>query len=227
MSAHAAETAFGAVHNLTAGASAGNGPAWWITILVAAIAACASIAAAVVAARSAQSTKRIEVESQRARELESRISERKFDTYRPVIEMFGDLTSGTRSSIVLANQEENVEKLQDFATWINIYASDDAVVAYHNFIQAAYNGSPVMIAVRLYAEFTLAARRDIGFPDTKVAAIQIMGIRISDLYSEESYRQALTIPFDELCRREGWTPPWLSEAVSAPSASSLNPSSSS
>lgn len=227
MSAHITETAFGAVHNLTASASAGGGPAWWIAVLVAAIAACASISAAVVAALSAKSTKRIEVESQHARELESRISERKFDTYKPVIEMFGDLASGTRSSIVLANQEANVEKLQDFATWINIYGSDDAVAAYHNFIQAAFNNCPVMIAVRLYAEFTLAARRDIGFPDTKVTAIQIMGIRVNDIYSEESYRQALTAPFDELCRREHWTPPWRSEVGSVPSASALSPSPSS
>lgn len=36
-----------------------------------------------------------------------------------------------------------------------------------------------------------------------------MGVRITDLYEVESYRSALDLPFEELCRREGWTAPWL------------------
>jgi hypothetical protein len=227
ISQHMAHIAFGAAHGVAATSLTAGGPAWWITILVAAVAACASISAAVVAAFSARSTKRIEVESQRARELESRISERKFDTYRPIIEMYGDLASGTRSSNVLANQSANIEKMQDFATWINIYGSDDAVLAYHNFTQAAFNNCPVVIAVRLYADFLREARRDIGFPDTKVTALHLMGIRISDLYSERDYRLALTLPFNELCRRENWTPPWQAELGPTTSASSLNSSPSS
>ena len=36
-----------------------------------------------------------------------------------------------------------------------------------------------------------------------------MGVRITDLYEVEDYRSALDLPFEELCRREGWTAPWL------------------
>jgi cell division protein FtsL len=54
------------------------GPSTLVTIAVALIATVASIVAAVVAARSAGSTKRLEVQAQRIRDLESRISERKY-----------------------------------------------------------------------------------------------------------------------------------------------------
>ena len=36
-----------------------------------------------------------------------------------------------------------------------------------------------------------------------------MGVRITDLYEVEDYRSALDHPFEELCRRERWTAPWL------------------
>jgi hypothetical protein len=70
-------------------ASGPGGPAEWITILVAGIAAAAAITAAIVAALSARSTKRLELRAQRARELEGRISERKIEIYKPMIEMLG------------------------------------------------------------------------------------------------------------------------------------------
>lgn len=42
--------------------------------------------------------------------------------------------------------------------------------------------------------------------------MQVMGVRVTDLYSEEEYRLAMTLPFEELCRRENWAPPWLTVA---------------
>jgi flagellar basal body-associated protein FliL len=73
--------------------SGASGPAEWIAILVAGIAAVAAIAAAVVAALSARSTKQLELRAQRTRELESRISERKIDVYKPLIELLGNVIS--------------------------------------------------------------------------------------------------------------------------------------
>ena len=201
---------------LATNAATTSGPAWWITILVAAIAACASILAAIVAAIAARSTKRLEMESEHTRELENRISERKFDMYKPMIELLGDLTSGNRSADVLAKSDENLEKMTDFATWINVYGSDDAVIAYHNFMQAAYNNAPALFMSRLYAEFLLAVRRDISYPHTRATAAHVLGIKISDMYSVPEYRLAVTLPFDELCEQEKWTPPWLAEANARP-----------
>ncbi len=80
---------------------------------------------------------------------------------------------------------------------------------------------PPLVATRLFADFLLEARRDIGRSDTDVTRAQIMGMRITDLYEAESYRSALDLPFDVLCRREGWTAPWLAtDGVLAPASNS-------
>ena len=193
--------------NLAAPAPTG-GPASWITILVAVIAAVAAITAAIVAALSAQSTKRLEVQSQRARELEGRISEKKFDTYRPMIELLGSVI-GSSTSGVQMDSAQTQARIAEFSTWITIYGSDSAVKTYHNFMQAAFNNAPALVASRLYVDFIIAARRDIGYPETSVTTLQVMGIRINDIYSETNYRLAMSLPFEELCQREKWVPPWL------------------
>lgn len=202
--------------NLAVAASGSGGPAAWITILVAGIAAVAAITAAIVAALSARSTKHLELRAQRTRELESRISERKIDIYKPMIEMLGSVI-GNAAQGVQATSEDNTAKIAEFTTWITIYGSDNTIKIYHNFMQAAFNQAPPLVTSRLYADFILAARRDIGYPDTSVTAMQIMGMRINDLYSEEEYSLAMSLPFEELCRRENWTPPWLTRKVAKPS----------
>lgn len=194
--------------NLSIGPSGAGGPAEWITILLAGIAASTAIIAAIVAALSARSTKQLELRTQRTRELESRISERKIDVYKPMIELFGSIMSNAAHG-VQASPEEVTPKIAEFATWITIYGSDETVEIYHNFMQAAFSQAPGLITSRLYAEFILAARRDIGYPDTSVTALQIMGMRVNDLYSEAEYRRAMDLSFEELCRQEKWTPPWV------------------
>lgn len=189
-------------------AQSSGGPSAWITILVAGIAAAAAIVAAIVAALSARSTKQLELQAQHTRELESRISERKSEVYKPMIELLGSVI-GAAAHGKEAPSEDIPVKITEFTTWITIYGSDDAIKAHHNFTQAAFNDAPSLVASRLYAEFILAARRDIGYPETSITAMQIMGMRITDLYSETEYRLAMSLPFEELCRRENWTPPWL------------------
>jgi hypothetical protein len=202
---------------LAAASSGGGGPAAWITILVTGIAAAAAIIAAIVAAASARSTKQLELQAQRTRELESRISERKAEVYEPMIVLLGNVIGGEARG-VQPTSEQVVEKVAEFTTWISIYGSDDAIKAFHNFTQAAFNQAPGLISSRLYAEFIIAARRDLGYPDTSVTAAQIMGMRITDLYSESDYRLAMSQSFDELYRHEGWVPPWL---TAMPSRQSL------
>lgn len=180
------------------------------SIVIALIGATASVVAAIVAARYAKSTQRNDAEAQRARELESRISERKYEVYKPMIELLGDILDSTKTAGMAERAAEIQAKFADFSTWVNIYGSDGAIVAFHNFKQAAFHPPlPSLVATRLFADFLLEARRDVGRPDTSVTRAQIMGVRITDLYEVESYRAALDLPFEELCRREGWTAPWL------------------
>jgi hypothetical protein len=124
-----------------------------------------------------------------------------------MIELFGRIISNAAHGIQ-ASPEEVEPKIAEFSTWITIYGSDETVEIYHNFMQAAFNQAPGLVASRLYAEFILATRRDIGYPDTSVTALQIMGMRVNDLYSEAEYHRAMDLSFEEPCRQEKWTPPW-------------------
>lgn len=118
-------------------ASGAGGPAASITILVASIAAVAAIVSAVVAAVSARSTKRLELQAQRTRELENRISERKLDVYRPMIDLLGSVI-GAAARGADPPAEDIPAKIVEFTTWITIYGSDDAIKAHHNFTQSGF-----------------------------------------------------------------------------------------
>jgi hypothetical protein len=213
--------------NLATSAAASSSPAWWITISIAGIAAIASISAAIISATSARNTKRAELRSQRASELEARISEEKSKTYRPIIEMFGKVFSKDPN-----NSRESASKFDsaiaaEFATWVTIYGSDGAIVAYHNFMQAAFTDAPLPISARLYAEFIIAARRDIGYPETGITAAHLLGIRITDLYSDDDYRMGMTLPFSKLCEISGWNPPWNTPSTRVGTADPTTPPTSS
>jgi hypothetical protein len=192
-----------------------GGTPWWITLVVTAVPACASIAAAVIAARSARKAKLREAETERIRELENRISERKYETYRPMLQLVGDAFNVAKASQMTANPQMNVDKFSDFTTWITVYGSDEALQAFHNFTLAAGYNPPPIVTLRLVADFILAARRDIGYPDTSVTAMQLVAMKMKDLYDEDESRLAMTLPFDEVCRRAGWIPPWSRSVASA------------
>jgi hypothetical protein len=116
-------------------------PAAWLAIAVAIIATIGTIVAAIVAARSAKAAKQSELQAQHVRELENRISDRKYEIYKPMIEMLGDVLNVNRQTAPLDSSEIQ-KRVHEFAVWVSIYGSDDAVIAFHNFQQAAYNDVP-------------------------------------------------------------------------------------
>jgi hypothetical protein len=185
-----------------------TGPSDWIAITVAILAFIASIIATVFASRSARSNKELELQANRLAELESRNSERKYEIYKPMIDWsgqaFGNAKPGT--------SDEMAKLHADFATWVSIYGSDEVVTAYHNFRQVAFRAAasrdvPGLIAVRTWVDFVLAVRRDLGYPDSKIDACEILGLRIDDLYTTENLK--MTLSLDELCKLENWVPPWV------------------
>jgi hypothetical protein len=177
-----------------------------MTLVVAGISALAAIFAAVVAGVFAWKTRRADADAQRARDLESRISERKYAVYEPFINLFADVLSRRKSP----TQEVLLKKLQDFATWISIYGSADAVKAFHDFAQAAYNDAPAPILLRLYGDFMVAARKDMGYDDAGVYREHVLGMRITNIYT---YPDVIDQSFEEVCDRLDWQPPWLSSDV--------------
>lgn len=189
-----------------------NSPEAWVTLVVAGIAAAGAVAAAIVAGVFARRTNRADVTAQRIRELESRNSERKFATYEPMIEYLGEIfskqeTPEERAKIIA----QGGEKFKKFSTWITIYGSDGAVRAFHNFMQAAYQGdAPPAISLRLYGEFLVEARKDMGHPESTLQLEHLIGIRVNDIYKTPD---VIDPSFAEICDRLNWKPPWLSPEI--------------
>jgi hypothetical protein len=170
------------------------------SIVVAVIAAAASVAAAVVAGVFALATRRYEVRLQRSDQAHARISEQKRSMYAPMVEMLERMFTTSD----LPTQDELRHK-QHFDTWVNVYGSDGAVGAYSRLMQALPLAPPAEIQFRLYADFLLEVRKDIGDPHSKVDRMQILGPRLAGL----SDRASLTDPdLDAVCERLGWAPPW-------------------
>jgi hypothetical protein len=180
----------------------------WVATIGAAGAAIAAIASAILAGMFARSTKKAELQAESIRDLENRISEKKHDVYKPTIDLLGTMMTPGQSGKV--SKEEIIKKLSDFSTWVSIYGSDDSINAYRKFAQAAYNGpTPVPIMMRLYADFILEARKDMGYTDTSITPTDFLSLRITDIY--KSNFSHIDLPFNELCEIEKWTPPWPNE----------------
>ncbi|MET8041215.1 hypothetical protein ABZU25_10120 [Micromonospora sp. NPDC005215] len=179
----------------------------WQVMAVTAIPALAAVIAAFIAGRYAKSSKSSEHEAQRLRDLESRISDRKYETYKPMIALFGDILNKEKAAEVLSGQNVPT-RLHEFATWASIYASDDAVRAFRDLMQASYTDAPAPVILRLYCEFVLSARRDIGHSDTTTTAEEVLAMRVNDLYEDDGLRWVVREPFQEVCRRANWSPPW-------------------
>ncbi|MEV8614985.1 hypothetical protein AB0383_45020 [Amycolatopsis sp. NPDC051373] len=176
---------------------------WWVSIAAAAVSALAAVVAAIIASRTSKAIRRSELNAQRVRDLEERLHGKKYDVYKPMINMLRDLL-GTAVPEGDA-QAELIVLMKDFSTWITIFGSDEAIVSFHNFMQGAFKDGPIVVMMRLYADFILAARKDMGYPDTAVQREHLLGVRINDIYE---YPQFMESSFDRLCQQAGWTPPW-------------------
>lgn len=177
----------------------------WLTLAIAGIPALASVTAAVVAGVFAWKTRRADAEAQRARDLESRISEKKYEVYQPMINLIRDILARKAT-----DQDELTRTLENFSTWIGIYGSDEAVEVFHNFMQAAYSDAPWTIQLRLYGDFLLAARKDMGYPETSVQREHLLGMRITDIYT---HHDVIDQSFEEIADRQNWKAPWLSADI--------------
>jgi hypothetical protein len=192
--------------------SSSSGPPTYVTIIVAFIAAFASVVAAIIAARSAIRSKRLEAQAQRIRDLESRISERKYKAYEPFLEMIHNFFDHTeRGRAAIADPKANVEGFVEFAKQITTYGSDEAVEAYHKFNLASANAAPFSISMRLMADFLLAVRKDLSYPDTRISGTTLIAttFRIHDFYQQgEDFRKIMTLPLSEACKIANWPEPW-------------------
>src|SRR5689334_10104432 len=108
----------------------------WVPVVIAAIPATIAAVSAIFAARSAKKTKTLELQAQRIRDLENRIADKKFETYKPLIDALYDILDPAK---VKGKMGELMEVFNRFDAWITIYGSDEVVRAWHHFRQAAFH----------------------------------------------------------------------------------------
>jgi hypothetical protein len=183
----------------------------WAPLLVASVPAAAAIVAAVIAASSARRVRQREEEAQRLRDLEARIAQKKHDTYQPMIDFLSQALDPANQKALAAKGSKLREQFTKFDAWIAIYGSDEAVRAWHNLRQGTYLDAPSSVLLRLYADFVMAARHDMGYPDSIVTTVELLGIRISDIYTTDTagVQDALTLDWPGIQQRFEWQAPWL------------------
>jgi hypothetical protein len=179
----------------------------WVAFGLAAIPAVAAIAAAWLASRSARQARLAQADADHLQRLEQRLADHKREVYQPMIEFMGKMLDGANTP----PEKVFKQKLTEFSRWVVVVGSDEAVRAFRNMMQASFNDAPTPLYLRLYADFQLAARRDMGDPNTTLTPIDVMGMRINDLYSnhdDTAVFDVLTKPFAEVCSDHSWPIPW-------------------
>ncbi|MEU6520519.1 hypothetical protein [Streptomyces sp. NPDC046978] len=172
------------------------------------VAAVASIVAAIVAGMYALAVRRLDARLQRIDKAQERISERKFEIYEPVVDLLGRMFT---SDHVPTRQEQ--QRKRYFDNWVGVYGAEGTVRAYSRLMQAVSHQPypPGDIQVRLYTDFLLEIRDDIGAPDGRISRREILGARQVNLSDPTSLTDH---DLDAVCRRAGWTPPWPPESPS-------------
>ncbi len=184
----------------------------WVVLAVGFLASVTSIAAAVIASLSAKGAHAIEREVARLQLLEQRLAQRKNEVYQDQIDLLGRML-GPADQRADLDDSETLKKFNEFSAWIGIVGSDAAVRAWSQLMQSTFHSAPPVVMLRLYAEFQLAARRDLGDPDTGLTAVELMAVRIRDLYDDDTYYSAMTLPLADVCAKAAWEIPWERSAI--------------
>jgi hypothetical protein len=195
---------------------------------VGSVATVGSVIAAGLASRSARAAKQGELEAERIRDLENRISERKYETYKPMLDYIGHVfnTQSKESQQAIADQDAAAKVFADFGRWIAIYGSDEALTAYHNLMQGFGYGAPLVVSYRLMADFFLAARRDIGNSGSKARESELFTVafRINDFYNQgDLLGQIMNLPLKKALKKARWSPPWSTMNAGPPKIQTPNP----
>jgi hypothetical protein len=73
------------------------------------------------------------------------------------------------------------------------------------------NSAPIPILTRLMADFLLAVRKDLSYPDTEISGTTLIAttFRVRDFYQQgDEFRKIMTLPMSEACALAGWRQPW-------------------
>ncbi|PSL39645.1 hypothetical protein CLV49_3289 [Labedella gwakjiensis] len=177
----------------------------WLQIVALVVPAVVAVFSALWATRSARRAQQAEHEAARLRALEDRVAQKTYEMYQPFLQAMGDILTPHRSAAALKKFED---VMADFQTFVIVWGSDEAIEKFFRYRLAANSSPPVSITMRLMAEFLLAVRKDIAWPNTRVSAFHTIAMRINDLPEHPELAEAMSMPLADLCRREGWEAPF-------------------
>jgi hypothetical protein len=177
----------------------------WLQIVALAVPAGVSLFSAFWATKSARRAQQAEHEAARLRALEDRVAQRKYDLYQPFLQTLGDMLTPHRSESGLARLEDVIA---DFQTFVTVWGSDEVVETFYRYRVSANTSPPPSITMRLMADLLVEVRKDVAWPETRISNLHTIGMRISDLADHPELVEALAMPLEELCEREGWEPPF-------------------
>lgn len=121
---------------------------------------------------------------------------------------FWEITSSGEGLTAEKAKEVLLDDMFKFALWVQIYGSDEAVLATMHFMQALWVQAPAPILIRLQGELIVASRRELGYRDTTIGPLESFALRINDAYTDAAWRADLTDQLDVVFARHEWTPPW-------------------
>jgi hypothetical protein len=175
----------------------------WIPVIVA-------VVSALLAGYYARKTKSVELQAQRLMELERRVAASKSQVFEPLLEAIGEFWAriGRGEDATKWAEKNFVPVFVRFSHWVQVYGSDESVRIVHRYMQALYHDVPSEVTMRLLAELVIAARRELGLPETDIDAVDVMGIRITDIYEDGTPLPWASLPEEELYKHAEWTPPW-------------------
>ena len=202
-----------------------DGPVDWTIVaplIASMVTAAISAGAALYAAASAARARASEAEASRLRELEQRLSAKKIEIYERILKTLGDMLVPEEMRNSQAGRGRSPSKtdplttsLFEFMNRVIVYGSDEVLQAFSRFRLASGSNPPPLVTMRLVTDFMLAIRRDLDGGQTKVTGVELIGMRINDFYSEVGLVEALTEPFEAVCRRHSWSPPWAAGSMGA------------
>lgn len=177
----------------------------WVQILTLATPALIAVFSAWWAARSARRAQRAEHDAQRARSLEERTAQKKYDLYEPFLTTLSDLLTPARKA---AAEARMMDTMADFQAYVSVWGSDEVMEAFTRYRMASSAEPTSAIIMRLMADLLVAIRKDIAWPDTEVTGAQIIGSRMTDIGDHPEIKRAFEIPLDVLIAEERWAAPF-------------------
>lgn len=177
----------------------------WLQLVALIVPAVVAIFSALWASRSARRAQQAEHESARLRALEDRVAQKKYDVYEPLLQNLGDLLTPSRSAAAAKKTEDVVA---DFQTFVTVWGSDEVVETFYRYRAAANVSPPSEVVMRLVADFLVAVRRDVAWPETRIPNLYAIAMRINNLHEHPQMTEALAMPLTELFKKYEWTPPF-------------------